>query len=99
MSYAITDRRILALGEDVKGVELEKVDAAEFRKDADGHTSLLIGRDAVKSKPTKWRQYTVVGPHLTDEENPVCETFALYAVKDIAGIRKALAGRLDCLKG
>ena len=99
MIYAVTDQRILAVSDDVRAVEFDKVDAAEFRRDADGHTSLLLGRDAVKSKATKWRQYTVVGPHMNEEEPPKLETFALYAVNDVAGLKKALSGRLSCLKG
>ena len=97
--YAVSDRRIFTVRDDVKSVEFSQIDCAELKRDPDGHTSLLIGRDGVKSKPTKWRQYTVVGPHLNDGENPVCETFSLYAVNDVPGLRKALAGRLPCLKG
>lgn len=97
VSYGLTDRRMIVLLDSPKAVEYSRVTEAVLRKDEAGHTTLLCGRDAVKSKSSKWRLFTISGP-IMDEQGETCERFALYALNDVSGARKVLSEKLPCLK-
>ena len=60
-----------------------------LRTDEDGHLSLLIGPDAIKSRPSHWRDRCLTGqpPSAADDEE--VDSFVFYAVADKAGLRKA----------
>ena len=86
VSYGLTDRRMIVLLDSPKAVEYSRVTEA-----------VLCGRDAVKSKSSKWRLFTISGP-IMDEQGETCERFALYALNDVSGARKVLSEKLPCLK-
>ena len=88
-TYAATDKRLLFIGDSVKAVEYDVIGKAAFKKDDDGHYTLLCG-SAIDSKPTEWRSLTVAGPKL-DDETKMCTRFALYAVPDHEKVQKILS--------
>ena len=88
--YFVTNTRVLAFTDGLKSVPFEAIHRAALRKDADGHTSLLLGDTAIKAKPHKWRINAASGVILADD---VCDRFALYNVDDVDGLRKAIAGK------
>ena len=98
-AYAATDKRLIVLASSAKGVEYEKIQEAVIRRDAAGHMTLLGSPDAVKSKPSKWRLYTVSGPILNSDNDQICDRFAMYAVKDLSGLEKVLRDKLPGFKG
>ena len=95
LRYAATDRRLITLNLDnFNCVFYKTIHDAAFRKDSDGKTSLLCGKSAVLSSPSKWRDIATRNcPFLS--EKGVCEAFALYAVDDAEGLKKAVGNKLS----
>ena len=89
--YAVTDRRLVTVTSEVKGVPYELIREAVIKTDADGHSTLLCGHDAVKFKPTRWRGESVVSARLNSETGD-CDSLVLYAVPEIEKV-KALVGQ------
>ena len=79
--YAATDHRLIILSNDLKSADYEGIKAAAFKKDSDGHATLLCGEDALKFEPRKWR-IAALFPTFDNEAKggPVVDRFAFYAV-------------------
>ena len=92
--YAATDTRLMIVSDQVMSVDYPRIPKCAFRKDADGHTTLLCGEKAISSKPGKWRELSVFGNPGDDGTSP-CQKFAFYAVDDPEGLRAALTGRVS----
>lgn len=90
ISYAITDKRLITVLDSAKGLDYSAVKTAAFKTDADGHTTLLCGPDALAQSPDKWRAQAVIGACM-DESAVVCERYAMYALPDADKVRKILA--------
>ena len=90
VDYVITDQRMMVVSSVAKGVEYAAIKEAEFRTDADGHTSLLCGERAIKSKPHNWRMLTLGGAHL-ELETGLCESFVFYAIPDVDRVKRILS--------
>ena len=98
LGYAVTNQRLLIVSGEVKGVSLSRVKEAALRTDEDGHLSLLVGADALKAKPSHWRDVALTGLPGTEEEGTVVEYFGFYAVEDKSGLRKILRQVLPLVK-
>ena len=85
--YLITDRRIIVMNNDFTSAHYADIPMAFFRKDADGHTSLVCGDYAAQLKPHKWRGYSAVGARYDDK---VCDSLILYAIPDPARVKEVL---------
>lgn len=93
--YILTDDKLmLVTPSDVRSVKLSSIPTAKFSTDEDGHWSLLCGPDAEKLAPQKRRVATLSGA-LLDQDSSMCDRFVLYAVNDVAGLRKASVGYLS----
>jgi len=90
VSYVITDKRLILVDEVCKSAEFNLFKEAEFRVDADGHTSLLCGKRALESKPFHWRMLTVGGPHI-EVETGLCDSFVFYAIPEADKVKKILS--------
>ena len=88
LRYAITDRRLLSMSDGVKSVYYKNIPAVCFKKDEDGHVTLLCGTDAVKLKPKKWRSAALYP--MNDVETNACESFAFYALPDADRVKTIL---------
>lgn len=93
--YVATDSRLIVLRDSARAVEYKLIPAAKFQTDADGVTSLLCGETAMKAKPHKWRLITLLG-HNTNDEDPLCKSFAFYGVKNAEALRRVLKEQI-CL--
>ena len=87
--YIATSERLIVLRDAVRSAEYSKILSGGFLKDSDGHTSLLIGREALKAKPTKWREIAVVGMGSQENAEEVAR-FCFYALQDIEPIKTIL---------
>jgi len=88
--YVATDRRLMVIKDSARHMEYHRILTAGFGTDADGHVSLLCGGKAMKSVPTAWRTYTLLGQGALDEEGSPCESFCFYAVDDVEGLKEVL---------
>ncbi len=91
--YAATDKRLIIVTDSVKSVDYSAIGKAAFKKDADGHFTLLCG-GSVDSKPTEWRSQTVAGPKI-DDDSKLCTRFAMYAVPDHEKVQKLLSDYIN----
>lgn len=87
--YAITDRRLIAVGSDVKGVEYSAVKSAVIKADEDGHSTLLCGNDGMKLKASKWRN-AAVGPFTVDSDSGECSSLVFYALPEAQKVEELL---------
>ena len=96
MIYAATDKRLMIVTPDhVIDVPYGRIHEAVFKTDADGLTSLLCGKDAVKSGPSAWRDLTAfahVDPN--GEAAQSCESFVLYGIDRPDQLKDALTDRI-----
>lgn len=90
MNYIITDQRIIFGTDILKSLEFAKIDKVEFKKDADGHTSILFGDVAIKSKAHQWRSLSLADAYI-DSDTGYCSRFALYAVSNVDEVKKILS--------
>lgn len=81
IAYALTSKRLIVLEEAEKVLPLSEIKKFEFRKDADGHTSLLIGDRGLKTKEKKFRALAV-GPVGKTEDEKEIDRFGFYAISD-----------------
>lgn len=92
--YVLTNEKLIIVSpSDVRSVALSSIPTAKLAKDEDGHTSLLCGPDADKLAACKRRVATLTGA-LLDQDSSMCDRFVLYAVNDVAGLKKAASGYL-----
>jgi len=87
--YAVTTKRLMISFGDVIGVPYESIREIAFRTDDDGHTSLLVGHEAGRLKPCKWRNATPVNPYY-DGETRMCESMVFYALPESDKVRELL---------
>ncbi|MBO5555797.1 MAG: hypothetical protein J5927_01300 [Oscillospiraceae bacterium] len=98
VQYAVTDRRLLTARENVMAVRFDQIHSGAFRKDADGHVSLLLGPGGLKAKPRKWREVALVGRDIADEGEGECLCYGFYAPTDLPGLRAVLKEKLPFLQ-
>ena len=96
MEYVVTDQRLIVLRDSLRPMAYSAIREAGFGTDADGHVSLLCGKEALKAKPNKWREICVVGQNAS-EGNDECKRFVFYAPDDLNGLKTALKGKLPLL--
>ena len=89
VAYAITDRRLILAVNTAGSIRYDMVKEAAFRTDADGHTTLLIGKEALGKSAQNWRNFTPVTPYVNAETN-TCECMVFYAVPDAAKVKQLL---------
>lgn len=80
VSYAVTDRRILLVREDVESASYSDIPAARFALDEDGNCTLLCGADALASKPSEWRSRNITGIQRSNERGDKVRSLVLYAI-------------------
>lgn len=91
LQYLVTDQRLLIVSNDVKSVPLSRIRVSALRSDEDGHLSFLAGADALKTRPSHWRDLALTGRSgSAAEEDEAVDSFAFYAVSDKAGLRRAI---------
>lgn len=90
MRYYATNQRIICCVEIPKFLEYGKISDVVLKQDADGHTSVLFGKNAIKAKAHQWRSLSLLDPYL-DEETGFCTRFAMYAVDDAEQLKKVLS--------
>lgn len=93
--YAVTDRRLITVTSEVKGIPYELIKEAAVKTDADGHSTLLCGADAVKAKAGQWRGMGAYPPRLNSETGD-CDILVFYAVPEMEKV-KELAGQYIAL--
>ena len=96
LEYAVTDRRLVMLKDDLVSVPYDTIESAAFRTDGDGHVSLLCGKDALKLAATKWRGAAVIGSR-KDSETGKCTSFVLYAIPEAEKVKAIVAGYLTLI--
>ena len=96
MEYVVTDQRLIILRDSLRPMPFKAIQEAGFGTDADGHVSLLCGKDALKAKPDKWREICVVGQSAADGSD-VCSRFVFYAPADLKGLKAALKDKLPII--
>jgi len=87
--YLVTDRRIIVMNNDITFAHYNEIPMAFFRKDADGHTSLVCGEYAAELVPHKWRSYCAAGVRFIPNTK-VCDNLILYAIPDPAKVKEIL---------
>lgn len=87
--YAVTDKRLIAIVDGIRTVDLASVNQAQFKTDEDGHTSLLLGKNGIKARSPRWRYLSVSSPDV-DEATGLCMKFGFYAVEDHAKLKEVL---------
>ena len=81
LEYVITNKRLMRLGEDIVSIPFPAIKQYIFKMDEEGHTSLLIGEDAITKKSSKWRS-AGVSSFSKDPNTGECEHAVFYAVPD-----------------
>lgn len=89
IAYAITDKRLLYIEENVSGAEYSMIKSAKIYTDRAGNTSLLCGSSGVKKVGSRVRGAALLGCHI-DEEKNICDNLVFYALEDPEKIRKIL---------
>lgn len=87
--YAVTDKRLLIINEDVRELALSVLKSAAVKTDEAGNSTLLCGENSLKLKATKWRDAARFAR--VDSENEGDSRFAFYAVEDVEGLKAALS--------
>lgn len=88
-TYAVTDKRLLIVGEDARAMPLEQLKTAAVKTDEAGMNTLLCGENSFKLKSSKWREAALFAR--TDMEHEKDNRFAFYAVEDVEGLKSALS--------
>lgn len=89
MGYAITDRRLILIKDEAKGVPYSQIPIAAMKTDADGHSTLLCGEYAIKSAPRKWRGSALLGGRMNSETG-LCDELVMYAIPEPERVREIL---------
>ena len=97
LQYVVTDKRLMIVSSEARHVTLPRIQECALRTDEDGHLSFLAGPGALKARPSHWRDLSLIGQGTTEPDEPV-NAFGFYAVKDKAGLRKALRQVLPDVK-
>ena len=96
--YIATDRRLIVQSDTMLDVPYSFIHEAVFKRDADGHGTLLCGKDAVKKDPAKWRVASILcNINEIDSKDP-CRNFVFYAVEDPEKLLEVLKEKLPVLK-
>jgi len=94
LEYGLTSKRVIVLNDgNVNGFEYGSVDSYRFEKDLDGHTCLLVGKDAEKLSMYRWRMLPVE-PFNKDADTGKVEKAGLYAISTPDTFRKIFSDRV-----
>ncbi|MBQ6365942.1 MAG: hypothetical protein IJI61_05945 [Oscillospiraceae bacterium] len=85
-TFVITSERLLWKSESIREIPFSAIKEYLFSMDEDGHTTLLVGRDAVRKKSRKWRTMGA-GTVFTDDEG-ICEQAVFYAIPEPEKFKK-----------
>ena len=89
MEYAVTDKRLVLIRDEPKGISYDQIPIAALKTDEDGHGSLLCGAHAVNEAPAKWRASALAGIR-TNVDTMVCEDLIMYAIPEPEKLREIL---------
>ncbi len=89
----LTDSRILWKSDSVREVPYSSIKEYLFSMDEDGHTTLLIGVDAVKKKSRKWRTMASSTVFMNTDTG-VCEQAVIYAIPQPDEFKKIFEAQL-----
>lgn len=87
--YAITDQRLIAIQPTANSVEFNTINKLILDTDADGHTSLLCGKMAIKAKAYKRRNLSLCGPYI-DPDTGICDRFIMYNIAEPEKVEELL---------
>lgn len=87
--YAVTDKRLLIINEDVRELALSMLKSAAVKTDEAGNSTLLCGESSLKLKATKWREAARFARFDAEHEDE--NRYAFYAVEDVEGLKAALS--------
>ena len=93
--YAATDRRLLIFGDKLLDMPYERITQACVKMDPEGNETLFCGTDCDKLQPEKWRYAAFIGGPATEMDGGPCQRFVMYSVDDMAGLKKAIADKID----
>ena len=94
VEYYLTNMRLISLSADRKVIiPLSSIDDYKFTTDADGNTSLRIGKKAYGFKDYKLRNKSTFPPDI-DEETGKCSKAIFYSIPDIENFRKIFEAQL-----
>ena len=85
--YVITNKRLIRQSDEVLGLPYSAIDQYLFKTDEDGHTSLLIGADGIKTKSKNWRKWGAGSLHV-ETDSGKCDQAVFYAISDLNQFRK-----------
>ncbi|MBQ6321603.1 MAG: hypothetical protein IJI24_01900 [Lachnospiraceae bacterium] len=77
--YVATNMGLFTVYDQIRSMPYKRISSYVFKKDADGHTSLLCGKKGIAAKPGKWREIAYFGNPGDDGVSP-CDQFGFYAV-------------------
>ena len=81
LEYVITNKRLMRLGDEISSMPFQAIKQYIFNQDEEGHTSLLIGEDAIMKKSSKWRS-AAVSSFSKDPNTGECEHAVFYAIPE-----------------
>ena len=84
--YVITDKRLIRKGDGTSGIPFSAIGQYLFKMDEDGHTSLLIGEDGIKTSSRNWRKWGA--STLSVSEKGKCDQAVFYAIEQPDEFRK-----------
>ena len=90
VGYAVTDKRLIHIASDAKGIGYSAIREAALKTDADGHVTLLCGKDALKLSEHKWRNAATF-PIRIDDETKECDCLVFYALPESEKVRELLS--------
>lgn len=95
LEYAATDKRLIRKnGSQLISVNYDEIAECRFGKDKDGQTSLLCGKKAVNTSPSKWRGQALFAGNLEKDEESHVKAYTFYAVNDPDGLKQAMTGKV-----
>lgn len=93
--YAVTDRRIITLmNDELKSAKYPDIEAAAFKTDKDGHSTVLFGPGGVKEPMRKWRGQSLYGVR-KEVGGSKCDMCVFYAVPDGEKLKEILSRYID----
>ncbi|MBR1707245.1 MAG: hypothetical protein IJ719_00250 [Clostridia bacterium] len=86
--FYITNQRLIWENDGLKGIPYKTIDQYKFDTDADHHTSLLIGVDAVHKRSSKWRTLGASSV-FNNMDTGICEQAVFYAISNPSEFKAA----------
>ena len=93
--YYMTDKRVIVFtnSDDMRVIPFKSVKEYRFMKDEDGHTTLLVGKNAVNLPASKWRALSL-DPVDADESTGTILKAGVYAIPNVDEFRKIFTDRV-----